>query len=370
MRDLWKDNWPETRERFLDWWEGRGTLLGCWGSGVPSSLPAREAGSAPAAPATAALRHSDPGYVASALRYDMARRSWPAEVLPAAWADIGTLSLVPCLGGRQAHGEDNVWYEAVIADPESHPKLVFDPSHPEWQALLARVRESSRAAMGNYFIAMPGICSNLDVLAELRGMQELLYDMLDRPEWVRRALCEIEAAWKTAFDLMRPEIALDDGSMAFGFFMLWGIGRVGLLQCDVSATISGDMFGEFVLPRLEAECAFLDRSLYHVDGPQALRHLDAVLALEDLDAVEWTPGPQVPDGGDSSWYGLYRKILEAGKSVWIAHVKPGEIAPLLDAIGTQGVYLCMENVTEEEFALAERELDRFRPGRPGKGPAS
>jgi hypothetical protein len=360
---MWKENWPETRERFLDWWEGRGILLGCWGSGIPSPLPPREPGSAPAAPPTAALRHSDPGYVARFLRYDMARRSWPAEVLPAAWADIGTLSLVPCLGGGQAHGEDNIWYEAVIADPEAHPPLVLDPLHPEWRALVARVRESSHAARGDYLVAMPGICSNLDVLAELRGTQELLYDMVDRPEWVRRALCEIEEAWKAAFDLMRPEVALEDGSMAFGFFMLWGPGRVGLLQCDLSATISADMFDEFVLPRLEAECSFLDRSLYHVDGPQALRHLDSVLGLEELDAVEWTPGPQVPDGGDPAWYDLYRRILGAGKSVWVAHVKPREIAPLLDAIGTEGVYLTLENAGFEEFAEAERIVKGYRRGK-------
>jgi len=357
---MWKENWPQTQARFLEWWKGRGILLGCWGSGIAGFLPPRDDRSAPAVPATAAGRHSDPYYVAGALRHDMARRSWPAEVLPAAWADIGTLSLVPCLGGLQSHGEDNIWYEAVIADPDSHPRLAFDPLHPEWRSLLARVREASRAARGDYLIGMPGICSNLDVLAELRGTQALLYDMVDRPDWVHRALREIEEAYKEAFDLMRAEVALDDGSMAYGFFMLWGLGRVGLLQCDVSATISGPMFEEFVLPRLEAECAFLDRSLYHVDGPQALRHLDSVLALKDLDAVEWTPGPQVPDGGDSGWYALYRRILEAGKSVWIAHIKPGEIAPLLDAIGTDGVYLSMENTTQEEFAEAERIVGGYR----------
>jgi len=359
---MWKENWPQTRERFGAWWEGRGILLGCWGAGIPSSRAPREELPAPAAPATAAQRHSDPDYVAAFLRHDMARRAWPAEVLPAAWADIGTLSLVPCLGGRQTHGEDNIWYEAVIADPESHPKLAFDPLHPEWRSLLARVRQAARAAGGDYLIAMPGICSNLDVLAELRGTEALLCDMLDRPDWVHRALREIEEAYKEAFDLMRPEIALDDGSMAYGFFMLWGFGRVGLLQCDVSATISGDMFEEFVLPRLEAECAFLDRSLYHVDGPQALRHLDPVLALKDLNAIEWTPGPQVPDGGDPCWYPMYRKILEAGKSVWVAHVKPREIAPLLDAIGSEGVYLTLENTTEDEFAEAQRIVDRYRGG--------
>jgi hypothetical protein len=36
---------------------------------------------------------------------------------------------------------------------------------------------------------------------------------------------------------------------------------------------------------------------------------------------------------------MYRKILEAGKSVQIVYLKPHEVPGLLDAIGTKGVYV-------------------------------
>jgi hypothetical protein len=207
---------------------------------------------------------------------------------------------------------------------------------------------------------MPALVPNLDVLAELRGAQDLLFDLVDRPEWVHSRLLELDEAWKLAFDRMRPIVGAGDGSMAFGYFMLWGLGRVGLLQCDVSANISPAMFDEFVLPRLADECDFLDRSLYHLDGHQCICHLDSILGLEELDAVEWTPDPQVPTGGNEAWYPMYRKILEAGKSVWIAHVRVEEIAPLLDAIGTQGVYLTVPSECEAHFAEAERIVKSYR----------
>ena len=57
---------------------------------------------------------------------------------------------------------------------------------------------------------------------------------------------------------------------------------------------------------------------------------------------------------------MYRRILEAGKSVWIAHVKVEEIGPLLDAIGTQGVYLTVPSESEEHFAEAERIVRGYR----------
>ena len=37
------------------------------------------------------------------------------------------------------------------------------------------------------------------------------------------------------------------------------------------------------------QCRWLDHSLYHLDGTQALHQLPALLAIEELDAIEWTP---------------------------------------------------------------------------------
>lgn len=357
---MWKENWPETRGRFLDWWDRRGLLLGSWGNGLPRAAGARCAVPVPGEPADLESRREDEAYVAPSIRRDMAARAWPAEILPVAWPDLDTLSLAPVFGSERRYGSDNVWYGPCIGDPDAHPPLVLAPANEELARLESLVAAVVRESRGDYLVGMPAIVPNLDVLAELRGAQDLLMDLFDRPEWVQGALREIDTAWKVAFDRVRAVVGAPDGSMAFGYFMLWGMGRVGLLQCDVSATISPAMFDEFVLPRLADECAFLDRSLYHLDGHQCICHLDSILALGDLDAVEWTPDPQVPSGGNEAWYAMYRKILEAGKSVWIAHVKVEEIAPLLDAIGTQGVYLTVPSESEAHFAEARRIAGRYR----------
>jgi len=79
--------------------------------------------------------------------------------------------------------------------------------------------------------------------------------------------------------------------------------------------------------------------MFHLDGHQCIPHLDLLLDIEPLDAVEWTPDPQVPGGGDPAWYPLYRKILAAGKSVQAIGVKPEEVEPLLDSVGGKGMYI-------------------------------
>jgi hypothetical protein len=358
----WKENWEESRERFEKWWKHDGLLLGSWGTGLPRRAGSRVPGEAPAAPAEHRARMTDPAYVARRLRYEMAAKAWPGDVLSLCWPDIGTVCLAPALGSGIEYGPNNVWYtpRKDSGDPESWPELRFDPAHPEAVCLEALCREARAQADGDYFVGMPAMIPNLDVLAELRGAGELLMDFYDRPEWISRKLLEIDEAWKTAFDRLYDIVKLPDGSMCFGYFMLWGRGRTGLLQCDVAANFSPEMFAEYAMPRLEAECAFLDNSLYHVDGHQCLGDVDYVLELDGLDAVEWTPDPQVPPGGDPEWFPMYRRIIEAGKSLWVANLKPRDIAPLLDAIGTKGVYLTVDVGSEEEFGECWRVVEKYR----------
>ena len=362
MKQPWKENWNESRERFSSWWKHDALLLGSWGTGMPRSAGPRCTVSLPPEPATHRGRMTDPVYVARRVRSEMAAKAWPGDLLPVAWPDIGTVCTAPMLGSGIEYGPNNVWYTARsdASEPDSWPELALAPGHPEVSCLESLVRESVRVADWDYFVGMPAVIPNLDVLAELRGAGELLMDFYDRPEWIIAKLLEIDEAWKTIFDRLYDIVKFPDGSMCFGYFMLWGMGKTGLLQCDVAANFSPDMFEEYAIPRLEAECAFLDNSMYHVDGHQCLGDVDAVLGLKDLDAVEWTPDPQVPNGGDPEWFPMYRKVIEAGKSLWVANLRPAQIAPLLDAIGTKGVYLTVDVPSEEAYAESWAVVERYR----------
>ena len=143
-------------------------------------------------------------------------------------------------------------------------------------------------------------------------------------------------------------------------FMIWGPGKVFQAQCDVAGMISPTMFEQFVVPHLREQCRWLNHSLYHVDGPDALGTIELLLEIGELDAIEFTHGPQAPDGGDPSWYPLYRKILDAGKCVQVAGVKPAEIVPLLGAIGGKGVYVLGFYDSLDQLEQLARDVEQFR----------
>lgn len=118
--------------------------------------------------------------------------------------------------------------------------------------------------------------------------------------------------------------------------------------------ISPAMFDEFVRPALAEQCEWLDHAMFHLDGTQAVPHLPSLLAIPGLDAIEFTPQAGLEGGGHERWWPLYRRILAAGKSVQVVAVKPAEVAPLLDAIGTRGVYLHVDGIAD---AATLRELE-------------
>jgi hypothetical protein len=132
------------------------------------------------------------------------------------------------------------------------------------------------------------------------------------------------------------------------------------VQCDAAAMISPAMFQRFVVPALSEQCEWLDYSLFHLDGEHCIRHLEALLSIDALDGIEWTPNPKVPSGGSPAWYGMYRQILDAGKSVQAVGVKPEEVLPLLDAVGGKGMYIM---TTFESEAQAEEMAKNVEPYR-------
>jgi hypothetical protein len=120
------------------------------------------------------------------------------------------------------------------------------------------------------------------------------------------------------------------------------------------------MFADFVVPALDEQCARLDYTLYHLDGTHAIPHLDSLLAIDALDAIEWTPQVSIPQGGDPLWFDMYRKILDAGKSVQAIGVRPHEVIPLLEAVGPNGLYIMVNADSEAEARAVVEAAEAYR----------
>jgi hypothetical protein len=368
MVDLaWKPNWNESRQNFIDWWRREGLVIGMWTMPIapgPRADQPHEPAERPArlSPGSQAF-YSDAAERARRNHYHLSRGAYPADLLPISDTMIGPGSLALCLGSEPKFAESTVWFRPTMQDhpePERLPELSFDPENRWWKVHEATLRECAELARGRYLVGCPDLIENIDILASLRGTSTLLVDLVDRPDWVRQKLAEINRAFFEVYQRIYQLIQLEDGSSAFEAYKLWGPGKTAKVQCDTAAMISPKMFREITLPFLREQCDWLDCSMYHLDGSEQFCHLEALLEIEALDAIEWTPNWNLPLGGDPRWYDLYRRILEAGKSVQVYLVLPRQIVPLLDAIGGKGVYILGIFQDQAQLESVLKSVEQFR----------
>ena len=339
MTLAWKDNWQETREHFLDWWDHKGLLIGSWGA--PKGAIPHEIVPEPAAPATIEEGYANARLRAQRTHYALAHSAFPLDCLAMASTDVGPGSLALFLDAQPGFSPDTVWFYPTmqhVEEPEALPPLAFNEENHWWKIAEETAREMVALGRGKYLIGFPDLVEGVDILAALREGETLMFDMIERPEWVHEKLRELNQVYFAAFQRLYDICKLEDGSSTFGAFCLWGPGKTAKVQCDASAMFSPEMFAEFVVPQLTEQCRWLDHSMYHLDGTQCIGHLDHLLGIEELHGIEWTPQAGIEGGGDPRWYELYHRILDGGKSVQI-FADQQQVPALLQELGGKGVYI-------------------------------
>lgn len=340
---LWKDDWLAAQRALTEWWKGRGLALHV-------TAPKEEAWEdlpAPDGNAPPSRRRLDSNYRVEAELYRLSHTYFGGVAFPMFNANIGGPGSLGLFLGAKGHiAETTVWYEPCIEEPDTHPPLVLDTQCDWWNCHVDVIEKALLHARGRYLVGIPDLVENLDTLAQLRGTQQMLMDLVERPDWVCERITEINRAYFDCFDALWSRVRDPSGGNGFHAFQLWGPGKTAKVQCDFCCMISPKMFRRFVQPALAEQCAWLDCAMYHLDGTQALSQLDNLLAIEGIKAIEWTPQAGLPGGGSPEWYDLYRRIKAGGKSVQAIDVQPEEVEPLIEAVGAEGLFIITQADTE------------------------
>jgi len=167
---------------------------------------------------------------------------------------------------------------------------------------------------------------------------------MDCPGEIKRRIEELDRLYFEYYNRFYDIVKGADGDSSYTAFSVWGPGKTVKLQCDFSAMMSPEQFNEMVVPSISRQCSYTDSSVYHLDGPDAIRHLGALMSIEDLNALQWTAGAGNPDGGWDGWFDIYRTARKAEKSLHISIYDGGpnkifEAADkLVSTFGRDGLY--------------------------------
>ncbi len=351
----YKNGWEETKERFEAWWrhENIDRPLMKVIAKRKEPLESLEESWKPRTPED---RYLEVERKVRNMRNYCRTHIFMAESFPSIDIDMGAGSMSIYLGLEPKFTWETVWFKECIDDWETWGPLKYDPENYWWNKHVEVIRRGKELAQGDFLVTIPDIIENLDILAAMRGTQNLCFDMIDRPELVKSYLHQLDEIYFRYYDQIYDIVKDKDGGSSYTTFSIWGPGKTAKIQCDFSAIISPDHFREFALPSLRKQCQKLDYSLYHLDGSAAIRHVEALMEIDELDALQWTAGAGQPDGGSEKWYSIYDQVAAANKSLWIMFSDGGindwieSADKLVTRYGPERLYFLFP-VMEEEDAL-------------------
>ena len=313
MRTLWIDEKPLARvlARHETFWRGEleeGPLM--W-------LTAANAKPGPMIPQPAndAELWTNVDYVIASTEASLARTHFAGDALPVFCPWLGPDQFAAWLGADlilKPH-DFTSWAEPFVEDWEQHPELRIEHDNRWWKLYLEILRESVRAGQDKWVTGYPDLHTGLDALSAIRGRDRLALDLIQNPEAIRRAMRQMTSLWKSVVDAV-SEIVLPAGQGTTNWTMGWSTQRFLCIgQNDFTCMISPQMFEEFCKADNRECCDHVDYTIYHLDGPGAIRHVPSLLGLENLHCIQWIQG--AGQKHPSQWLELLRQIQAGGKSV-------------------------------------------------------
>ena len=301
-------------------------------------------------------KYQNPQRIVDRYRYFCQTHAFLGESFPNLNIDFGPGSLASYLGSEIGFKEDTVWFNKCLDGWDGVPKLTFDPENKWFKKHLQLAKDCQALAGDDFYVDMPDLMENIDVLASLRGAQDILFDLLDEPEMIGERIQEVTDIYYEYYDRFYDVIKDEEGGNAYTVFQIWGPGRTVKLQCDFSAMMSPEDFRKYIQPSLRSQSENVDHVLYHLDGPAAIKHMDALMEIEGIDALQWTSGDAGPDGTLPDWDVIYDKAIAAGKSIWVK-VYSGEfedwirnVDRIVNKYGSHSLFLLFPEMSMEQAA--------------------
>ncbi len=273
--------------------------------------------------------------------------------VPFFWPNLGPDAFSGFLGTQMHFSLESAstswadWEKNILPDYEKAGDLAISDDNLLYKKNMELLRMAAERGKNRYIVGVTDLHSGFDSLAVLRGgPDKVSMDLIDNPEGVKKAMRSLFTAWKKVYDDYF-NIVKDSQRGTITWLDIWAPGKMCALQNDFSCLVSPRMYREFFLEGLLMETKYLDYSIYHLDGPEALQHLDILLEIPGLNAIQWVAGARVAGEGIEKWFPLYKKIQDKKKSI-IVYPRADEIEMVLENLKPEGLMIRTYSNTEKE----------------------
>jgi len=281
-------------------------------------------------------RWLDFDYVIAKQRQYINNTRFLGEAFPSFNPNLGPDILGAIMGCDIGFGEITSWAIHNATSCEELKDIVFDEENIWFKRILELTKRAVEEANGEYVVGVTDLHAGLDGLVSLIGPENLCYNLVDYPELVEKFTWQVFEVFKTVYKRLWECTESIQGKGTTNWMNVFYPQGGYVTSCDFCCLLSNDDFRRFVLPELLAEIDILGDSLFHLDGPQALRHLDILLEIPNLKGIQWVPGEGSKPAKE--WIDELKKIQKAGKLIQMT-ITPDDFKPIIDALEPEGVML-------------------------------
>jgi hypothetical protein len=295
-------------------------------------------------------RWLDTDYRVALISAEMKNTVYFADALPVAFPNLGPEIFSAFYGCEMTYGETTAWSSPILPDlsDESLATLSLDENNFYFHKILELTDTLLAAAEHTFIVGYTDLHSGGDALAAFRDPQELLIDTVEHPQEIKKLCRRITTDFLKIYDLYHAKLSAA-GMPSTTWCPATCSGKFHVPSNDFSCMISAEAFEDLFIPDIIRECRHMDRCIYHLDGPQALRFLDRLLDIPEIHAIQWVPGA----GHDywADWIKVYQTIQNRGKALQILSIPAGDLQHLCSVLKPEGVWIShVSGITNEEEA--------------------
>lgn len=334
-------NWEKLQQKYIEYWNRENHDRPLISITAPKSdiVPEKVR-----APESIRDRWLDTDYVIKSFRAHIASTFFAGEAFPLLNPNLGPDVFGAFFGCELEFGEDTSWSEHIIDDWNKLKDITLDAGNKWYRKIVQMTEEIVKDAKDEYFVGITDLHPGADGLAALRGPENLCMDLYDHPDEVKNYVMQLFDVFRKITDELY-NITTRNHKGSSNWMGIWHPEKWYVTSTDFICMISRDMFDEFILTELLAELEYLDASVFHLDGPGALKHLDALLNIPKLKGIQWQYGAGQPTA--SHWIPVLKKIQSANKLIQV-NIVPEDLDVLLEELSPEGVMYIITAANEEE----------------------
>jgi len=271
------------------------------------------------------------------------------DAIPHCYINMGPEVFSGFFGTEIEYGPDTSWSIPNLLDWSDVDNIKFDENNFFYKKMDEMMLDFIAGSEGLFYTGMTDIHPGGDAIAAFRDPAELNIDMIEYTDEVKKLLKYVTDCFIKYYD--HAATMLEEHKMPISAWCgITSTKRWYVPSNDFSCMVSPAMFDDVFLPELARECKSLESSVYHLDGPGAIKHLDSLLTIKELNAIQWVytaDGIQKP----SDWMHLYKKVQKAGKGLQIS-INISELDYFMEELSPQGIWLGVGGISTKDEADA------------------